>query len=314
MLLSLLSLLGGLVLLVLAADWLVDGSTAIAKRLGVSLFVVGLTVVAYGTSFPEFVVSLIASLKGSSGLAIGNVLGSNIANIGLVMGLTALIAPFEVKDVRLFKMELPLLSFVSLLVAWFFFYMDGQLERIEGLILLFFALLFTYLSVKGPKPEKFKEESKAISWPMTLFKVTLGILGLLLGAHFMVQGGSEIARLWGISERLIGLTIVAVGTSLPELAASVAGALKGHPGLALGNVVGSCFFNLSFVLGGAAVISPLGVAGFSEIRWDLGVMLSLTLLMWVMLRTGRRIIRLEGALLFLSYVSFMGFLILTGTR
>ena len=299
-------LFGGLVLLVVAADWLVDGSVALARRIGVPPFVVGLTVIAYGTSLPEFVVSVLASSKGVADFAIGNIVGSNIANIGLVLGIAAVIHSIQIESRALFRRDLPLLCFVS--IASIFFFMDGSVDRLEGGGLLVVAIIFTVLSLRTKDEQNDEDEDGA---SMSTGKMTLmlfiGLVGLVAGAQFMVEGGTFVARNYGISERIIGLTIVAIGTSLPELAASVAAATKGHPDLAVGNVVGSCLFNLAFVLGASALIHPLTV-NFDSMIWDVSAMMALTLGMWGMLGTGRGMSRLEGTVLVACYAGFMVYL------
>lgn len=312
MLLSVISLIGGLVLLVLASDWLVDGAVGLARRAGISMLVVGLTVVAYGTSFPELVVSALAALRGEADLAVGNVVGSNIANIGLVLGAAALIKPFAIGGGPLFRRDMPFLVVATLGGTYAF--VDGQVGRVEGAFLLVLAVLFTWWCVRTPGHEDDNSAAAdALPPPPALrnvVKLLLGMVGLFVGAHFMVKGGSEIAAAFGISERVIGLTVVAVGTSLPELAASTAGALKGYPELAVGNVVGSCLFNLSFVMGSAACIHPLGV-DFAAIQWDLAVMVGLTLLMLGIFLTGRRVTRVEGGSLLGLYIGYMSWIAVT---
>lgn len=307
------ALVGGLILLVIASDWLVDGAVSIAGRLGVPTLVVGMTIVAYGTSLPEFVVSVLASTRGVADFAIGNIIGSNVANIGLVLGAVALVAPFSVHSRLLFTRDLPLLGMVTILAVLCF--LDDRVERWEGLLLLGIALVFTVLNLRSPgEPEEEFEDDVEDETPMSpgksWFMLLVGFAGLMTGAHFMVEGGTEIAKHFGISERVIGLTVVAIGTSLPELAASVASALKGHPALAVGNVVGSCLFNLAFVLGAASTIQAIPT-NLTAMTWDLAVMGGLTVLMWLLLRTGRRLTRGEGATLMVIYFGFLGYLVVT---
>jgi len=294
------ALAGGLILLVLASDWLVDGAVSIAGRLGVPTLVVGMTIVAYGTSLPEFVVSVLASYRGVVDFAIGNIVGSNVANIGLVLGAVALVAPFAVHSRLLFSRDLPLLGVVTCLAVLFF--LDDVVQQWEGLLLLGLAVVFTVLSLRSPgePSEEVEEEEPEIvpsSVGKAVFMLLVGMGGLMSGAHFMVDGGTEIAKHFGISERVIGLTIVAIGTSLPELAASIASAVKGYPAMAVGNVVGSCFFNLAFVLGAAASIQVIPVT-LSSMVGDLSVMGGLTVLMWLML----------------LYAGFLAYLVVTTAR
>ncbi|MEE2787541.1 MAG: calcium/sodium antiporter [Myxococcota bacterium] len=301
--LAYIQLFGGLVLLVVAADWLVDGAVALASRIGVAPFVVGLTVIAYGTSLPEFVVSILASSKGVADFAIGNIVGSNIANIGLVLGVAAVIHVIRIESDALFRRDLPLLTVVS--IASILFFLDGTVDRIEGGGLLLVAVIFTVLSLRTKdEGTENDEDGEVMSTRKMVVLLAIGLVGLVGGAQFMVEGGTFIARAYGISERIIGLTIVAIGTSLPELAASVAAATKGHPDLAVGNVVGSCLFNRAFVLGASALIHPLAVQ-FDGMFWDVTVMMALTVGMWGMLRTGAGMSRVEGMLLVASYAGFM---------
>lgn len=308
MLIDILALIGGLVILVFAAGWLVDGAVGLARHLGIPPLVVGLTIVAYGTSLPELVVSVLSAWRGIADFAIGNIVGSNIANVGLVLAVTALIHPILVRGRLLFRRDLPVLALATGLSVWFF--ADGQVGRFEGLVLFAIAVVFTVACLRAPAEESDADDAPddpGTPWPRAVGLLLVGLVGLVGGAHLMVEGGSSIAQAFGVDERIIGLTIVAIGTSLPELAASVAGAMKGHPGLAVGNVVGSCLFNLAFVLGATAVITP-PVVDAGSIGVDLAVMGGLTVLMWVMLGTGRRMARWEGGVLLGGYVCFLGYL------
>lgn len=312
MLIPIISLIGGLILLVLGSDQFVEGAVGIARRMGVSMLVVGLTIVAYGTSFPEFIVSVLAAGRGVSDFAVGNIVGSNIANIGLVLGVAAAVCPFLVRSNTLFRRDLPLLFLAT--AAGCVMFLDGDVKRWEGGLLLVIAIVFTYMSLRHPGDVEVEgggeheEREKQASLRMSTIRLIFGGGAMLAGAHFMVDGGSVIAKHFGISERVIGLTIVAIGTSLPELAASVAGALKGYPELAVGNVVGSCLFNLTFVLGASSIIQPLSV-DMAAMQWDLIVMGGLTVVMWAMFRTGLKMSRWEGVLLVGGYVSFLSWLV-----
>lgn len=302
-------LVGGLVLLVFAADWLVDGAVGIARRLKIPPLVVGLTIVAYGTSLPEFVVSLLAAQRGVADFAIGNIVGSNIANIGLVLGVAALIHPIVVRGGTLYRRDLPILVFTT--VGATLTFVDGRVSRIEGALLAIAAVAFTVVSLRAPAEESTADDAPddgGAPWPRALIVFAVGIAGLVIAADRMVFGASNIAEALGVDPRIVGLTVVALGTSLPELAASVAGALKGHAGIAVGNVVGSCFFNLAFVLGASALIRPLPAEPGAMVV-DLAVMGGLTGVMWLMLATGRRLTRVEGGVLLAAYVGFIGFLI-----
>lgn len=318
MLIPIISLIGGLVLLVIASDQLVDGAVGIARRFGISMLVVGLTIVAYGTSFPEFIVSLLAASRGVADFAAGNIVGSNIANIGLVLGMSAAVCPFLVKSTTLFRRDMPLLFLATAGASAMF--IDGKVLRWEGGVLIGLAALFTWLSLKHPGEVEVEggADANATAEPeeamiISTLRLVLGGAGLVAGAHFMVEGGTTIALAYGISERVIGLTVVAVGTSLPELAASVAAALKGYPELAVGNVVGSCLFNLTFVLGASAAITPLSI-DVMAMRWDLVIMGGLTLLMWFMFYTGLRMRRSEGVGLVLAYVGFLTWIVISTAK
>ncbi|MCB9527611.1 MAG: calcium/sodium antiporter [Myxococcales bacterium] len=309
LLLDIVSLLGGLVLLVIAADWLVDGAVGVARRLGIPPLVVGLTIVAYGTSLPEFVVSLLSAHRGVVEFAIGNIVGSNIANVALVLGAAALIHPIAIKGGLLFKRDLPVLAVTTALAIVFF--LDGVVSRVEGVVLALITVGFTIVCLRSPEEESDGDdapEDEGAPWPRAPLLVVIGLVGLVGGAHLMVEGGASIAATFGVDERIIGLTIVAVGTSLPELATSVAGAMKGHSGLAVGNVVGSCIFNLAFVLGATALIKP-PVVDVSAMSVDLALMGGLAVVMWVMLRTGYRMSRGEGGGLLAVYAGFVAFLV-----
>lgn len=302
-------LLGGLVLLVFAADWLVDGAVGIARRLSIPPLVVGLTIVAYGTSLPEFVVSLLAAQRDVAEFAIGNIVGSNIANIGLVLGAAAVIHPIAIRGGTLYRRDLPVLLATTVGAVVCFY--DGYVSRLEGLLLLTAAVVFTVVSLRAPEEESTADDAPddgGAPWPKALIFLVIGLAGLVVSADRMVYGASNIAAEMGIDERIVGLTVVALGTSLPELAASVAGAIKGHPGLAVGNVVGSCFFNLAFVLGAAASIKPLP-ADPAAMVVDLAVMGGVTALMWGLLFFRRGLSRIDGGGLLAIYFGFMGYLV-----
>ena len=272
--------------------------------------VVGLTIVAYGTSLPEFVVSVLATGRGKPEFAIANIIGSNVANIGLVLGTAALVCPIVMRSRGIFRRDLPVLTLVT--AATVSFFVDGWVTATEGAILLVVVAVVTIVNLRTPDEEDHVGDGEVSKW-RAIALLSAGLVGLVVGAHFMVDGGSQIAKIMGISERVIGLTIVAVGTSLPELAAAVASAAKGHPGLAVGNVVGSCLFNLAFVMGATALINPIAVEPL-DVQAELITMCGLTVVMWVMLGTGKRMSRAEGGLLLAAYVGFLTYLVLTTTR
>lgn len=304
-------LLIGLALLVFGADWFVKGAAGIASRFGVPPLVIGLTVVAYGTSMPELMVSAVASFEGRDGIAIGNVIGSNIANIGLILGVTALVSPPEVTG-GLLRRELPMLLLATLAVPVVLF--DDVISRIDGMVLLLAAVGFTVVTVRFARAttpsyplalESIQEvrEHRTNASPVRLIVLCLlGLAMLLLGGKWFVDAAVRIAEMFGVSERIIGLTVVALGTSLPELAASVVAALRGHAALAVGNVIGSNIFNVLLVLGAAAVIAPVPV-DVSELVPEIALMIGFTVVAALLLRTQRVMSRFEGAVLTLGYVA-----------
>ena len=296
----------GLITLYFGGDFLVTGSTRLAKRFDISPFVIGATVIGFGTSAPELAVSVLASLHGYSEIALGNVIGSNIANIGLVLGLTALIVPLKIEEQR-FKEEAPPLIVASLLIVGFAW--DNNLNRIEGGIML--ILLFVYLWKAFGKKENVEVELKKGSrflenkGPVVQFCLILvGLVMLVLGAKSIVDGATGIARGVGISEWFIGVSIVAVGTSLPELVFSMIAAKRGHGEMAIGNVFGSNIFNILLVMGAASSIHPLTIKEY--IHPDLVYTTILTFLLLMLIRRGRTIIKRDGLFLILCYGVYIG--------
>ena len=317
LLIALGSVIVGIALLVWAADRLVAGSAALASHFGVSPLIIGITLVGFGTSAPEMVVSAIASLEGSPGLAIGNALGSNVANIGLILGATALVYPLTIQRSTMVR-EFPLLLVVmalSVVVMW-----DFVFQRHEGLVLLLALVvvitLMTLLSLKRPDADpqiaRLAENIPTqMALPVAIAWALVGVVVLPLAGHILVQGAVSIATMFGVSDAVIGLTIVALGTSLPELAAAMASALKREDDLVIGNILGSNIFNLLGVLGISAVIAPMAIAP-ELITRDLLVMFVITLLLavfvWRRRGTGR-INRISGALLLIFFVAYQGVII-----
>ena len=306
----------GLVLILVGANALTDGAAAVAKRFRISNLVIGLTIVAFGTSAPELTVSVLSAFKGSPDLAMGNVVGSNIFNVLLILGCTAAIVPLHVPKSTITK-EVPLCilaSFVLFFMAgdvWIDGAAENVLSRIDGLVLLsFFAIFFAYTLAIARNTEDDDEESiKSMPvWRSSLYIVG-GLAGLIYGGQFFVDGSSAIARQLGVRESTIGLTLVAGGTSLPELATSVVAALKKNPQMAIGNVVGSNLFNVFFVLGCAATIHPLHVSGITLV--DYGVMIgsAVLLLVFGQFFKQRTITRWEGAFLSLCFVAYTAYLV-----
>lgn len=324
MILDIIYLVIGLALILLGANWLTDGSAAIAKRFGISDLVVGLTVVAFGTSAPELVISVMSAISGSAGLAIGNVVGSNIFNILVIIGITAMVKPIRVeKSVMTNELPLTFLSSVVLMAMGNAVILNGAsqavLTRVDGiLLLLFFAIFMRYTFAQAhalPEPEA-DPAAQDVSQkpPMSTVKaialVIAGLAGLVGGGNRFVAGASGIASGLGVSEAVIGLTIVAMGTSLPELAASIVAALKGKSDLAIGNVIGSCIFNAFFILGTAATISqlPFGTIGNVDLLTLCGA--SLLFLIFARVYRVRTITRAEGALMTAGYVAYTAWLII----
>ncbi|MBR5788423.1 MAG: calcium/sodium antiporter [Muribaculaceae bacterium] len=313
---DILILLLGLGLILVGANALTDGASAVAKRFGISDLVIGLTIVAMGTSAPELVVSVTAALNDSAELALGNVVGSNIFNILAIVGCTAMVMPISVGK-GLMSKELPLVI-LSSLVMWAVAsdtLLDGEaanvVSRIDGILLLaFFAIFmrYTFSIAKADSPDT--EEIK----PMPMWKAALwiigGLAGLIFGGRYFVDGASGIARSLGVSESVIGLTLVAAGTSLPELATSVVAALKKNPGIAIGNVIGSCLFNVFFIIGTAATISPLPLGGITQT--DMLTLVGASVLLWFfgLVIGDRKITRVEGVFMLLCYIAYTAWLII----
>lgn len=305
---DILMLAGGLLLILAGANFLTDGSAAIAKKMGLSDFIVGLTIVSMMTSAPELTVSIISAVEGASSMAIGNVVGSNIFNILVNIGVVAIIKPIDVER-RLLINDIPLvvLSAVALLVMGAAPWLDGgpmTLTRVDGLLLLlFFVVFMRYTLASAHKADAdSNEQIKSMPvWRAVVYMVG-GLAALVLGGQWFVDGATGLARSLGWSEALIGLTIIAAGTSLPELATSVVAARKGLTGMCVGNVIGSCIFNIFFVLGCSATILPLSFGSITIV--DLLVMTGSSVLFWIVGRYGGRlrINRYEGSLMLLLYI------------
>jgi len=288
-------------LLVRGADLLIDGGVGIALKSGVSHLVVGLTVVAFGTSAPELTVSLTAAIKGSGDICFGNVVGSNITNIALIVGLSALVQPITVNR-QLFRWELPFLIFISALTCYVGYSMN--VGRVIGII---FCALFTWYIIhcmKSPAAESPVDDEKAGKRTSVLiFIVGLGVIGLGAGGMIFVNGAREIARMLGVSEAIIGLTVVALGTSLPELVTSVLASYRGHSDISLGNIVGSNIFNVLFVIGVTAIISPFSISSDRYLTVvGLPLMFVLAVILMPFARSGRKISRIEGGIFLAVYI------------
>ncbi len=321
MVLAIVSLVGGLILLVWSADKFVDGACGVAKHFGMSPLLIGMVIVGFGTSAPEMVVSAFSAVEGNPGIALGNAYGSNITNIALILGLTALLKPITVQSTVL-KKELPLLALVTILAAALVY--DGDVTRLDAIIfLVVFAIIMTWTIYQGLHTkndtlgEDFAEEDEKIAIPIkkAWFWLLVG-LGVLVGSsRLVVSGAVTIATALGVSDLIIGLTIVAIGTSLPELASSLAAIKKGEHDIALGNVLGSNLFNTLAVVGIAGSISPMEV-GPELFSRDIAIMGALTLSLFLFgfafnkNRPGR-INRVEGAFLLLVYIAYIGYLVYT---
>lgn len=320
---NILFLIGGLLLILLGANGLTDGASSVAKRFHIPNIVIGLTIVAFGTSAPELAVSVSSALKGSADIAVGNVVGSNIFNALMIVGCTAMFAPIVVQRNTLLK-EIPLciLASLALLIMGNDMLLDKAADNVisitDGLILLCFMAIFlsyTLAIAKQPQTQNGtdapQEETEMKELPLwrSLLYIVAGLAGLIYGGQLFVDGASGIARSLGVSESVIGLTLVAGGTSLPELATSIVAALKKNPEIAIGNVVGSNLFNIFFVLGCSAAITPLHLTGINNI--DLLVLVGSSILLWLFgVFFGKRIItRIEGAILIICYVGYTAWLI-----
>ncbi len=318
MLLDIAAIIIGFAILIWGSDRFITGAAAMARNLGVSPLLIGLTIVGFGTSAPEMLVSAMASLQGNPGLAIGNALGSNIANIALILGVTALIAPLRVQSNTL-KREFPMLLAVCLLAMVLM--LDGSLDRMDGAILILTLLLVLYGMVRigigsrntDPMGIEFDAEiPKDMSTGEASAWFLLGLVLLLASSRMLVWGAVNIAHAFGVSDLVIGLTIVALGTSLPELAASVTSALKQEHDIAIGNIIGSNMYNLLAVLPMPGLIAP---GNFSPeiMSRDMPIMIGLTLMMFIMsygFSKNGRINRLEGLLLFSAFIAYQGMLFL----
>ena len=307
-------LFGGIALIILSANWLVNGASSLAKKFGISDIVIGLTIVAFGTSSPELTVNVFSAIKGSTDIAIGNVLGSNIANIFLILGISSIIYPLVIQSNTTWK-EIPL-SLLAALVLGIIAndqLIDDQLAtggnfvgRTDGLVLLSFFVIFLVYSIEIARSQDSSEEStKVIPVWKSIGMVLVGLIGLYFGGQYLVQGAVNIATEIGMSERIIGLTIVAIGTSLPELSTSVVAAYKKKTDIAIGNIVGSNIFNIFFILGITAVIQPLPFKQTMNLDILVTILASLLLFFTTITLQRRKIDRLEGVVFVILYVSYI---------
>lgn len=307
----------GLLAIIKGADWLTDGAASIAERFGIPTLVVGLTIVAIGSSAPEFVVSVLSAIQGNADIALGNIVGSNIFNILGIMGITALVRPVIVQRSNVLY-DVPFAVLSSVAIAATVLLPDScgkrELGRGEGILMLcFFAIFICYtLSIASSmKVTQEKKSSKSVALWKSVLGVVVGLALLLLGGNWLVDGASGIASSMGISESIIALTIVSIGTSAPELAASVMAAKKGDTAMALGNVVGSVVFNVFYVLGTAAAIQPLSAKGITTI--DIIILLVSSVLLWIFCAFGKKnytLTRSEGFVFILLMIAYYVYLII----
>ncbi|MBT4936423.1 calcium/sodium antiporter [Candidatus Peregrinibacteria bacterium] len=307
----------GFYALIKGADLMIDGASAFAKRFGVSSLVIGLTVVAFGTSAPELIVSILASLKGHNELAIGNIIGSNIANVFLILGLSAIFTPLIVKKQTVLK-EIPFAILAIVLLAVFVndtaisHASENMLSRSEGFALLSFFGVFVYYTFGIAKHGTEKNEVASLSLSKSMLYFVLGCIGLALGGQWIVDGAVLIAKNFGMSEGLIGLTIVAIGTSLPELAASIIAAKVGETDLAVGNIIGSNIFNIFLVLGVNASIQNIPFQEKMNGDVLVAVFSILLLFIFVLMSSKHKLYRWQGGVFVLLYVVYIGYLVFRG--
>lgn len=296
----------GIVVVLKSADWLTNGAVGLATKLGISQIVIGLTIVAIGTSMPEFFVSIVSAIKGTPDLAVGNIVGSNIFNVLLIVGVAATVAPIAIQRATV-RRDIPIAIVASIMLT--FMMLDDNISRIDALILFAAFIAFIWITLRNSKNdanEKDASTEKVIpTWKSVLF-IIFGLVGLVLGSNIFVDNASSLAHGWGISDAVIGLTIVAGGTSLPELATSAVAARKGDSGIAIGNVLGSNVFNILMILGLTGIISPMHIQNITYI--DMAVMVISMALFWLFSFTKLRVERWEGCVLiacFLGYITWL---------
>lgn len=307
----------GFFLLIKGADIFVDGASSIAKKIGIPSVIVGLTIVSLGTSAPELAVSLISSFNGNNGIAVGNVLGSNLFNTLVVLGGTAIVAPLLIKKSTI-KRDYITTLLVTILTCFLIFGLvpksENMLSRISGIILLVVCIAYMFILVKAAKKDSVKDEENTseIKMSKNILLSLIGVVGIVFGGNLVVDSATNIAYALGMSEKLVGLTIVAVGTSLPELVTSIVAALKGENDIALGNVLGSNIFNLVLILGASATISPITVLGVMLI--DFIILIAVTLFIGALIffnkKEDKRLGRLEGIILVGIYVAYLAYIIM----
>ncbi len=316
MVVQILILISGLLLILFGANYLVDGASSIAKRFGLSEFVIGLTIVGIGTSTPEMVVSFLSAFQGKADMAIGNIVGSNIFNTMMILGVTALISPLTITRSNL-KRDIPLNIIVTILLIvlgmnlTLFGKGENQLCRLDGALLFSIFVWYMWRSFKNDSPDEDEDEMKTYSPGISVFLILAGLAGLIIGGRLFVNSATELARLFGVSDKFIAITVMAAGTSMPELATCVVAALKGRGQLALGNILGSNISNILLILGGSALIHPLSFSGMSMI--DMGALLACSMFILLSAHAFRKgkLDRIEGIILLLMEGGYMWYLIAT---
>ena len=309
MILNVLFILVGIVLVLWGADRLTDGAVAVAEKMKMPQIVIGLTIVAMGTSMPEFCVSLVSALKGTTDLAVGNIVGSNIFNTLLIVGVSAWVAPMTILKSTVRK-DIPFALFASIILL--IMCLDGNISRLDAGILFVLFLVFMYVTLKGAKTkgddttaktDSIEDNKKPMATWLSIVWIIVGLACLIGGSNLFVEGATKVAEHIGVSEAVIGLTIVAGGTSLPELATSVVSARKGNSGIAIGNVLGSNVFNILAILSVTGVITPMHLQGITML--DLSMMVFSTLLVWLFSFTKYKIARWEGIVLTIVFIGYM---------
>lgn len=316
----------GFLLLIKGADWFVDSASTIAKKLSISPIIIGLTIVAFGTSAPEAVVSIIAALEGNGDMVAGNIVGSNIVNITLILGLTVIVAPIVVDEKVpnreiIFALGASVLMLVLVSERWFGGDGGSMISRADGLIILAamaFYMFYIFKKAMRTRTTTLDNEAQAegaadssgSGWTRLIVVLVVGLVGIILGGELVVSSATEIAMALGMSQALVGLTIVAIGTSLPELVTSIMAAFKGETDMAIGNLIGSNIFNILFVTGIASVIMPLEVSGV--IIFDMILMILVTIMLFVFAKTGYHLNRTEGIVMVTFYVVYLVFIIIRG--
>ena len=316
MITALFSIIAGLLLLVKGADWLVTGASSLASRLGIRPIVIGLTVVAFGTSAPELIVNLFAAFGGSVDIAIGNIIGSNIANILLILGISALVHPLIVKGGTVWK-EIPF-ALLAMVLVWLMandiLIAGGAaniLDRIDGFVYMAFFIIFLFYTYGISKTDGKADPVELLTLRKTIFLVSGGLVALILGGKLTVDGAVVIAQFIGITERVIGLTVIAIGTSLPELVTSVVASYRSHADIAIGNVVGSNIFNVFWILGVSAVIRPLPFSAQNSFDTLIAIAATGVLLLAMFIGKRHTLERWQGGAFIFGYVAYLGFVLFT---